>query len=112
MSAVIDLACELIRCESITPDDAGCHDILIHRLKTAGFTIHEINIADTGKGIPASEQPYIFDRYKQVDKSQKKRGAGLGLAIVKKIMELHDTTITVLSQPKKGSTFTFKLPAQ
>jgi len=72
----------------------------------------EINIADTGKGIPASEQPYIFDRYKQVDKSQKKRGAGLGLAIVKKIMELHDTTITVLSQPKKGSTFTFKLPAQ
>lgn len=71
----------------------------------------EINITDTGKGIPAQEQPFIFDRYKQVDKSQKKRGAGLGLAIVKKIMELHDTTITVLSQPKKGSTFSFRLPA-
>ena len=70
----------------------------------------EINITDTGAGIPINEQPYIFDRYKQLDKSEKKRGAGLGLAIVKKIMELHDTTITVLSKPKEGSTFTFTLP--
>lgn len=70
----------------------------------------EINITDTGAGIPINEQPYIFDRYKQLDKSEKKRGAGLGLAIVKKIMEMHDTTITVLSKPKEGSTFSFTLP--
>ena len=71
----------------------------------------EINITDTGTGIPLSEQPYIFDRYKQVDKSAKKQGYGLGLAIVKKIMDLHDTTITVLSRPKEGSSFIFNLPA-
>ncbi|MGB5821381.1 MAG: HAMP domain-containing sensor histidine kinase [Saonia sp.] len=71
----------------------------------------EINITDTGTGIPASEQPFIFDRYKQVDKSSKKMGSGLGLAIVKKIMDLHDTTITVMSRPKEGSSFIFKLPA-
>ncbi len=71
----------------------------------------EINITDTGTGIPVNEQPFIFDRYKQVDKSAKKQGSGLGLAIVKKIMELHDTTITVLSKPKEGSSFIFKLPA-
>jgi len=72
----------------------------------------EINITDTGAGIPVSEQPYIFDRYKQVDKSAKKQqGYGLGLAIVKKIMDLHDTTITVLSKPKEGSSFIFNLPA-
>lgn len=71
----------------------------------------EINITDTGTGIPVSEQPYIFDRYKQVDKSTKKQGYGLGLAIVKKIMDLHDTTITVLSKPKEGSSFIFNLPA-
>ncbi len=71
----------------------------------------EINITDTGTGIPVSEQPYIFDRYKQVDKSAKKQGYGLGLAIVKKIMDLHDTTITVLSKPKEGSSFIFNLPA-
>lgn len=72
----------------------------------------EINITDTGTGIPVNEQPFIFDRYKQVDESStKKQGSGLGLAIVKKIMELHDTTITVLSKPKEGSTFIFNLPA-
>ena len=71
----------------------------------------EINITDTGTGIPVNEQPFIFDRYKQVNKSGKKQGSGLGLAIVKKIMELHDTTITVLSKPKEGSSFIFNLPA-
>ncbi len=71
----------------------------------------EINITDTGTGIPVNEQPFIFDRYKQVDKSTKKQGYGLGLAIVKKIMDLHDTTITVLSKPKEGSSFIFNLPA-
>jgi len=70
----------------------------------------EINITDTGNGIPVSEQPFIFDRYKQVSESAKKRGSGLGLAIVKKIMELHDTTITVLSKPREGSSFIFNLP--
>jgi signal transduction histidine kinase len=70
----------------------------------------EINITDTGTGIPISDQPYIFDRYKQVNKNTKKQGYGLGLAIVKKIMDLHDTTITVLSKPKEGSTFIFNLP--
>ncbi len=71
----------------------------------------EINITDTGTGIPVNEQPFIFDRYKQVNKDTKKQGYGLGLAIVKKIMELHDTTITVLSKPKEGSSFIFNLPA-
>lgn len=71
----------------------------------------EINITDTGNGIPVNEQPFIFDRYKQVNESAKKQGSGLGLAIVKKIMDLHDTTITVLSKPKEGSSFIFNLPS-
>jgi len=70
----------------------------------------EINITDTGVGIPEIDQPYIFDRYKQANNS-KNQGYGLGLAIVKKIMDLHDTTITVLSTPKQGSSFIFNLPA-
>lgn len=71
----------------------------------------EINITDTGTGIPVNEQPFIFDRYKQVNESAKKQGYGLGLAIVKKIMDIHDTTITVLSKPSEGSSFIFNLPA-
>lgn len=79
-------------------------------LKKKGKNV-EINITDTGTGISVNEQPFIFDRYKQVEKSAKKQGSGLGLAIVKKIMELHDTSITVMSKPKKGSSFVFNLPA-
>lgn len=71
----------------------------------------EIIITDTGNGIPINEQPFIFERYKQVDKNVQKNGYGLGLAIVKKIMDLHDTTITVLSKPHEGSSFIFYLPA-
>ncbi|MEL6916323.1 MAG: HAMP domain-containing sensor histidine kinase [Bacteroidota bacterium] len=71
----------------------------------------EINITDTGTGIPVGELPFIFDRYKQVEHNTKTQGSGLGLAIVKKIMDLHDTTITVLSKPKEGSSFIFHLPA-
>ncbi len=71
----------------------------------------EIKITDTGRGIPINEQPYIFDRYKQVSTESGKQGYGLGLAIVKKILDLHDTRITVLSRPKEGSSFRFSLPA-
>lgn len=39
MSAVLDLACELIRRPSVTPDDAGCQDLIAARLQAAGFTI-------------------------------------------------------------------------
>ena len=78
-------------------------------IKRKGKNI-EINISDTGAGIPKNEQPFIFDRYKQVNKNSKKQGSGLGLAIVKKIMDLHGTTITVLSKPKEGSSFVFNLP--
>ena len=69
-----------------------------------------IQISDTGAGIPLEEQPYIFDRYKQLATPSKKMGSGLGLAIVKKIMDLHNTRITVLSKPQQGSTFRFELP--
>lgn len=44
---VLELTQQLIRCRSISPDDAGCQDILIERLHRAGFTVEEINIGDT-----------------------------------------------------------------
>lgn len=86
------------------------HGLVTLSLNKIGNNI-EINLTDNGAGIPLNEQPFIFDRYKQVNESAKKQGYGLGLAIVKKIMDLHDTTITVLSKPKEGSSFVFNLPA-
>lgn len=72
----------------------------------------EIRVKDSGPGIPKSEQPYIFDRYRRAERTgHKKEGTGLGLAIVKKILELHDTTIQVTGNLGEGTAFMFKLPA-
>ena len=72
----------------------------------------QIMVADTGPGIPAEEQAFIFDRYRKINKTSTKKnnGAGLGLAIVKKILELHDASIKVTSQLNQGTAFTFALP--
>lgn len=73
----------------------------------------EVRIADTGPGIPESEQSAIFERYRRVSTSpqQPSAGAGLGLAIVKKILELHGATIRVQSRMNEGAAFVFQLPA-
>lgn len=70
----------------------------------------EIMISDTGPGIQKEYQSLIFERYRQTKTGQVKEGAGLGLAIVKKIMELHNASIKVLSNPSKGTIFSFELP--
>jgi two-component system phosphate regulon sensor histidine kinase PhoR len=69
-------------------------------------------VADTGPGIPAEDQPRIFERFYRVDKarSREKGGTGLGLSIVKHIVQLHGGTVTVRSSPGQGSTFRFEIP--
>lgn len=69
----------------------------------------EVMVADTGLGIKEAELPFIFDRYRQA-KGQRKEGIGLGLAIVKKILEMHDSTVSVESEVNQGTTFRFDLP--
>lgn len=71
----------------------------------------KIEVSDNGPGIKESEQSLIFDRYRQSRKMSKSDGVGLGLAIVKKIMDLHNTSIKVISTPNQGSTFQFHLPS-
>lgn len=66
-----------------------------------------VAVRDTGGGIPADRLAHIFDRFYKSDES---RGSGLGLAIVKSLVESHDGTISVVSTPGSGTTFTFTLP--
>ncbi|QCK14859.1 sensor histidine kinase [Mangrovivirga cuniculi] len=69
----------------------------------------KVTIADSGPGMSEKEQAIVFDRYRQTENNVRQEGVGLGLAIVKKIMELHDTAISIKSGPGKGSAFSFNL---
>jgi signal transduction histidine kinase/CheY-like chemotaxis protein len=69
------------------------------------------SIVDSGIGIPANKQDAIFDPFIQAstDTTRIYGGSGLGLSITKKLVEIMGGEITLKSQEKKGSTFTFKL---
>lgn len=69
-----------------------------------------IQVKDTGSGISDEKAKVIFERFRQLDDKEKKSGVGLGLAIVKKIMELHNTTISIRNNETQGSIFEFYLP--
>ncbi|HXO39294.1 MAG TPA: response regulator [Candidatus Acidoferrum sp.] len=72
-----------------------------------------ISVSDTGVGIRKEDQIAIFDEFRQVGESAKgvKEGTGLGLAITRRLVEQQGGTITVASEPGKGSNFTFTIPA-
>ena len=74
-----------------------------------GGTI-SITVRDTGAGIPEHEIPRIWDRLYRGDQSRTTRGLGLGLSLVRASVEAQGGTVTVESQPGRGSTFTVTLP--
>ena len=68
----------------------------------------ELQVEDTGVGIPADALPHIFDAYRQAHRER--GGTGLGLAIVRGIVDAHGGRVTAESQEGKGSRFTVLLP--
>ena len=74
----------------------------------------ELEVADTGPGIPEEALPIIFDKFRQVDSSSTRvhGGIGLGLHIVKAFTEMLGGTVAVKSELDKGSTFTLTLPVE
>lgn len=73
----------------------------------------EIRIKDTGIGIPEDKLEFIFERFRQVDKSLTRdhEGSGIGLSLVKSLVEMHGGTINVTSQEDSGTEFIIKIPA-
>lgn len=71
-----------------------------------------VAVSDTGCGIPDEDIPRIFDRFYRSENSDRARSgsSGLGLAIVKRILDLHDSRITVVSKVDMGTRFEFELP--
>jgi two-component system, OmpR family, phosphate regulon sensor histidine kinase PhoR len=74
----------------------------------------ELQVEDTGIGIPTEDLPRIFERFYKVDRARvqgESRSTGLGLAIARHIVEAHGGNIWASSQEGKGSIFHFTLPS-
>ncbi len=72
----------------------------------------EIQVRDTGQGIPHDELDQIFQPFRQMStrSTADEKGSGLGLAICRKVIEEHDGTIRVESRPGEGTVFFIRLP--
>jgi signal transduction histidine kinase len=103
--------------QAMTPD-GGILKVTLGRIRrnsalaskdngTASGAAVEVRISDTGHGIA----PEVLERVFNPFFTTRPKGSGLGLAIVHKIVEAHRGTIDVESEPGRGTTFTFTLPA-
>jgi two-component system phosphate regulon sensor histidine kinase PhoR len=74
----------------------------------------EMFVQDDGPGIPTEALDRVFERFYRVDKarSREQGGTGLGLSIVKHIVQNHGGKVWAKSEPGKGATFFFTLPAE
>ncbi|MGM9603414.1 MAG: ATP-binding protein [Faecousia sp.] len=69
-----------------------------------------VSVSDHGDGMTEEVQKHIFEKFYQGDNSHQAEGNGLGLALVKRIVELCHGSISVISSPGKGTSFTVRLP--
>lgn len=100
---------------------AGIVEVKLERVKSQGSFHLQVQVQDSGIGIPPESLPHIFDRFYRADPARPSRtasqngrstltGSGLGLAIAKVIVENHQGQIQVSSSPNQGTTFTVLLP--
>lgn len=72
----------------------------------------ELQVIDTGLGIPNEELPRMFDRFHRVPEARGRsiEGSGIGLSLIAELVRLHGGTISVASEVGKGSTFCVRIP--
>lgn len=79
---------------------------------TGNDSVIQIQVQDTGAGIPEEDIPHLFQKFYRVDSSMTRTvgGTGLGLYICRRLVEMYQGRIWVESQVGKGSTFFINLP--
>jgi signal transduction histidine kinase len=84
----------------------------VHVSLNADHKYFYVKVADSGIGIPESDQVHIFERFYRVDKSHSREigGTGLGLAIARNAVIIHRGSIKVYSSEGEGTTFTVRIP--
>ncbi len=72
----------------------------------------ELRVRDTGTGIPASELPHLFERFRRVEgaRGRSYEGSGIGLALVEELVKLHGGEIAAESEFGRGSVFSVRIP--
>ena len=70
-----------------------------------------VAVIDDGPGIPPEHHHLIFEKFGQASAGARRGGSGLGLTFCKMVVEAHGGTIGLESEPGRGSTFWFTLPA-
>ena len=73
-----------------------------------------VQVIDTGIGVDPADLPHLFDRFYRATNARGRsvEGSGVGLSMVRSLVELHDGTIRVDSEPDVGTTVTIDLPAE
>jgi two-component system sensor histidine kinase BarA len=92
--------------------ESGNIDILVEKRSLSNTKVQiEVQIRDTGIGIPARDQSRLFQAFRQADASISRRhgGTGLGLVITQKLVNEMGGDISFHSQPNRGSTFWFHI---
>ncbi|WP_284417950.1 MULTISPECIES: ATP-binding protein [unclassified Bradyrhizobium] len=72
----------------------------------------ELRVRDTGTGIPPSELPHLFERFRRIEGARGRsfEGSGIGLALVQELVKLHGGEIIAESEHGRGSVFSVRLP--
>jgi signal transduction histidine kinase len=89
----------------------GPGDAISFRARGVGPNL-EIEVCDTGVGIPEAAIPHVFDRFYRADRARSRStgGSGLGLAIVRDVVEAHGGAVSLESPPAGGTRLTIVLP--